>query len=50
METPTFYNDKPFCDSAEARPLRILSEYIGPLQRLDQFNIHHTIVFYTIFF
>lgn len=46
METPTFYNDKPFCDSAEARPLRILSEYIGPLQRLDQFNIHHTIVFF----
>ena len=46
METPIFYNDKTFCDSAEARPLRILSEYIGPLQRLEQFNIHHTIVFF----
>ena len=46
METPIFYNDKNFCDSAEARPLRILSEYIGPMQRLEQFNIHHTIVFF----
>ena len=46
METPIFYNDKIFCASAEARPLRILSEYIGPLQRLEQFNIHHTIVFF----
>lgn len=46
METPIFYNDKMFCDSAEARPLRILSEYIGPMQRLEQFNIHHTIVFF----
>ena len=46
METPTFYNDQSFCGCAEARPLRILSEYIGPLQRLEQYNIHHTIVFF----
>jgi uncharacterized protein (TIGR00730 family) len=46
MEIPTFYNDKTFCACADARPLRILSEYIGPLQRLDRFNINHTIVFF----
>lgn len=45
-DTPTFYNDQIFSGSVEARPLRILSEYIGPLQRLEQFNIHHTIVFF----
>lgn len=44
--TPTFYNDATFLNEAEARPLRILSEYIGPKQRLAQFNIHHTIVFF----
>ena len=46
MDTPTFYNDPTFCGCADARPLRILSEYIGPVQRLAQFNIQHTIVFF----
>ena len=46
MEIPTFYNDLEFCESAEARPLRILSEYLGPNKRLSQHNIQHTIVFF----
>ncbi len=46
MVTPTFYNDLNFCESTDARPLRILSEYIGPVKRLSQFNIQHTIVFF----
>ena len=46
MNTPTFYNDLSFLDHPSARALRILSEYMGPEQRLEQFNIHHTIVFF----
>ena len=46
MNTPTFYNDLNFLDHPSARALRILSEYMGPEQRLEQFNIHHTIVFF----
>jgi len=46
MGIPTFYNDLDFCESAEARPLRILSEYLGPNERLSQHNIQHTIVFF----
>ena len=45
-QVPKFYNDVNFCNCADARALRILSEYLGPQQRLDQFNIQHTIVFF----
>ncbi len=44
--TPTFYNDLKFLAHPSTRSLRILSEYIGPEQRLKQFNINHTIVFF----
>ena len=46
MNIPTYYKDNQFCNSAEARPFRILSEYLGPRQRLMQHNINHTIVFF----
>ncbi|MDR2769381.1 MAG: TIGR00730 family Rossman fold protein [Puniceicoccales bacterium] len=46
MNVLTYYNDKNFCGSADARTLRILSEYLGPQQRLSQYNVNHTIVFF----
>ncbi len=46
METSVFYSDQTFSTSADARPLRILSEYIGPERRLAQNNIRHTICFF----
>ena len=33
---PLAYADQPFLDSDEARPLRILAEYLGPLGRYYQ--------------
>jgi uncharacterized protein (TIGR00730 family) len=40
------YQDQAFLSSAEARPLRILAEYLEPLQRLTRAHIHDTIVFF----
>ncbi|MGD0674557.1 MAG: TIGR00730 family Rossman fold protein [Polyangiaceae bacterium] len=40
------YQDAEFLESAEARPLRILSEYIEPLSVLRREHIHDTIVFF----
>jgi len=40
------YHDEDFLSSEEARPLRIISEYIAPLRRLKQERIHDTIVFF----
>ena len=42
---PHFLEDPHFLSSFDARILRILSEYIGPQQRLAKFHIRHTIVF-----
>ena len=41
-----FYYNKNFLGSSSGRSLRILSEYYGPLQRLEQNNISETIVFF----
>ena len=41
-----FYYDSNFLGSSSGRSLRILSEYYGPLQRLDRNNISETIVFF----
>ncbi len=43
--TPAFYN-KAFLDSADARPIRILSEYLDPLRRFREENIQDTVVFF----
>ena len=40
------YNDAEFLDSEEARPLRIMAEYMGPLRSFRNENICDTIVFF----
>jgi uncharacterized protein (TIGR00730 family) len=40
------YHDETFLDSDEARPLRILAEYLEPLHSFRQARIHDTIVFF----
>ena len=40
-----FYYDKDFLASPSGRSVRILSEYYGPLQRLQRNKISDTIVF-----
>ena len=46
MDKDRFYNDKKFLGSMSGRPLRILSEYLGPLSKLQKNNIQDTIVFF----
>jgi len=41
-----FYYDKKFLGSMSGRPLRILSEYLGPLNTLQRNKIKDTIVFF----
>src|SRR5208337_3906339 len=43
---PLAYKDEQFLDSDEARPLRILAEYLEPLQIFCRERIHDTIVFF----
>ena len=46
MEKPRFYNDKKFLGSKSGRPLRILSEYLGPLSAIKWSKVKSTIVFF----
>src|SRR5919198_6684669 len=43
---PMAYLDQEFLDSAEARPIRILSEYLEPLRRFKHERIQDTVVFF----
>jgi uncharacterized protein (TIGR00730 family) len=43
---PLAYKDEKFLDSDEARPIRILAEYLEPLRILSREQIHETIVFF----
>lgn len=43
---PVAYRDEAFLDSQEARPLRILSEYLWPLAHFQEEKIQDTIVFF----
>ncbi|HEY7190612.1 MAG TPA: LOG family protein, partial [Vicinamibacterales bacterium] len=43
---PLAYRDYEFLESEEARPLRILAEYIEPLRRFKDQNIQDTVVFF----
>src|SRR5689334_11311024 len=45
-EQPLAYMDEPFLESDEARPIRILAEYLEPLRRLKEQNIQDTVVFF----
>jgi uncharacterized protein (TIGR00730 family) len=40
------YEDPGFVESAAARPLRILAEYLEPLERFRRTGIHETVVFF----
>jgi hypothetical protein len=43
---PLAYEDPEFLDSTEARPIRILAEYLDPLRRFKAHNIQDTVVFF----
>jgi uncharacterized protein (TIGR00730 family) len=43
---PLAYHDAAFLDTGDARPLRILAEYLDPLRRLRDARVHDTIVFF----
>jgi uncharacterized protein (TIGR00730 family) len=43
---PVAYKDEAFLDSDAARPLRILAEYLGPLEAFRREHISDTIVFF----
>ena len=42
---PAFHNPK-FMDSSDARPIRIMSEYVEPRTRFRRLNVKNTIVFF----
>jgi len=43
---PVAYKDEAFLDSDDARPLRILAEYLGPLHAFCRERVRDTIVFF----
>ena len=45
-QQPLAYHDLEFLDSSEARPIRILAEYLEPLKRFRTENIQDTVVFF----
>src|SRR5256885_3427540 len=45
-QQPLAYLYPDFLDSAEARPIRILSEYLEPLRRFKEEKIQDTVVFF----
>jgi uncharacterized protein (TIGR00730 family) len=45
-DQPLAYMDAGFLESDEARPLRILAEYLEPLRRLKAQNVQDTVVFF----
>ena len=45
-DQPLAYMDPGFLESEEARPLRILAEYLEPLRRFREQNIQDTVVFF----
>jgi uncharacterized protein (TIGR00730 family) len=46
QDQPLAYMDPHFLESDEARPLRILAEYLEPLRRFREQNIQDTVVFF----
>jgi len=46
MKKKRFYNDKKFLGSKSGRPIRILSEYLSPLNSFRKYEIDSTIVFF----
>ena len=46
MAQPLAYLYQEFLESAEARPIRILAEYLEPLRRFKEQKIQDTVVFF----
>lgn len=44
IHPPRAYRDPDFMNSPEARPVRILAEYLEPQERFEEFNIEDTIL------
>jgi uncharacterized protein (TIGR00730 family) len=44
IHPPRAYRDSDFMNSPEARPVRILAEYLEPQERFEEFNIKDTIL------
>ena len=45
-DSPLAYQDPEFLASDDARPLRIIAEYLSPMRRLRRQRVHDTIVFF----
>jgi len=45
-EQPLAYHDLDFLESPDARPIRVLAEYLEPLRRFRVHNIQDTVVFF----
>ena len=43
---PLAYHDQEFLESADARPIRLLAEYLEPARRFRRENIQDTVVFF----
>jgi uncharacterized protein (TIGR00730 family) len=43
---PLAYDDSEFLESSDARPIRILAEYLEPLKRFKAHNVQDTVVFF----
>src|SRR5262245_15712419 len=43
---PLAYRDPEFLDSDDARPVRILAEYLGPMRAFRRARIRNTVVFF----
>jgi len=46
IHSPLAYKDEKFLENEDARPLRILAEYLQPLHNFRREHIHHNIVFF----
>jgi hypothetical protein len=46
QQTPLAYYDDDFLESPDARPVRILAEYLGPARQFKRENIQDTVVFF----
>ncbi len=46
IRAPKAYKSNEFLNSREARPLRILAEYLEPEKRFEECGIKHTVVFF----
>src|SRR5688572_11339012 len=46
QDQPLAYMNREFLESDDARPLRILAEYLEPLRRLKEQNVQDTVVFF----